>query len=247
VLTPYVASVAEALARIRPHRRENGLIVTIVTCNNRNMLSRKQQLQAAALHYLLEHGIADLSLRPLAARLGTSPRMLMFHFTSKEGLLQDVLAELHARLQASFATIASADSAARDDAPLKRFWLWAASKKNLPYLRLLYELQIIAIQNPAEYGRYWKKISMDWQAMALKATSESLRSEPIATLCIAVFDGLFLELMSTGDRSRLTRALDHFISMARMAIHVQGVKRPHVRRAKKAVKSKSKIVRRPDH
>jgi hypothetical protein len=29
-----------------------------------------------------------------------------------------------------------------------------------------------------------------------------------------VFDGLFLELMSSGDRRRLTRALDRFISMA---------------------------------
>jgi AcrR family transcriptional regulator len=179
------------------------------------MSFRKKQLQAGALEYLVRHGVANLSLRPLAAALGTSPRILMFHFKSKEGLLQDVLGELHQQLVTSFAALTSAASPARDAAPLRRFWDWAASKKNLPYLRLLYELQIIAIQNPAEYGRFWQKISKEWQTIALRATAETFRSEPIATLCVAVFDGLFLELMTTGDRPRLTRALDYFITLAR--------------------------------
>ena len=160
---------------------------------------------------MLEHGAAKLSLRPLAAKLGTSPRMLLFHFKSKEGLLQDVLGELNTRLQASFVALASSS---RGEAPLKRFWRWAGNKKNLPYLRLLYEVQIIAIQNPGEYAGYLKKMSIDWQAVVLESLSKSMRCEPMATLCIAVFDGLFLELMSTGERGRLTRALDYFISMA---------------------------------
>jgi AcrR family transcriptional regulator len=182
------------------------------------MADRKKELQDAALQYLLEHGVAMLSLRPLAAALGTSPRILMFHFGSKEGLLQDVLGELHARLQTSFAAMAAAGSAAHDQPLLKRFWHWATSKRNFLYLRLLYEVQIIAAQNPAEYSRYLKKISMDWQASAFQSLSESIRSEPMATLCIAVFDGLFLELMNTGGRARLTRALDCFIAMARTAM-----------------------------
>ncbi len=182
------------------------------------MRTRKKQLQDAALEYLLEHGVAKLSLRPLAAKLGTSPRMLMFHFKSKEGLLRDVLADLHARLLDSFATVIAARPTAEGQAPLKRFWEWANSRKNFRYLRLLYELQIIAVQNPDEYGRHWKKMSMDWQQMTLLASAESLQTESMATLCIAVFDGLFLELMSTGDRARLTRALDQFLAMAAMTI-----------------------------
>ena len=46
-------------------------------------------------------------------------------------------------------------------------------------------------------------------------SSESVRSQEMATLCIAVFDGLFLELIVTGDRQRLTRAMDYFIAIAR--------------------------------
>jgi hypothetical protein len=34
-------------------------------------------------------------------------------------------------------------------------------------------------------------------------------------LIVAVFDGLFMEVMSTGDRRRATAAIDEFILMAR--------------------------------
>jgi AcrR family transcriptional regulator len=40
---------------------------------------------------VLEHGLIGLSLRPLAAELGTSDRMLIYHFGSKDKLVADVL------------------------------------------------------------------------------------------------------------------------------------------------------------
>jgi hypothetical protein len=83
-----------------------------------------------------------------------------------------------------------------------------------PYLRLLYETQIIALQNPAHYGAYLQRASTAWQRIAFDSMSESLRSTSLATLCIAVFDGLMLELMATGDRRRLSRALDEFIALS---------------------------------
>ena len=141
--------------------------------------------------------------------------MLIFHFKSKEGLLEDVLGELHGRLVASFVKMAADDSVRRDDALLMRFWKWASSKQNFPYLRLLYEVHIVALQSPAEYASYLKKLSAEWQTVTLRFLSKSIRTESMATLCIAVFDGLFLELMSTGDHARLTQALQKFISMAR--------------------------------
>ena len=210
-----------------------GLTVTIVPCNdrymktnrmstrsitslpptNRSASNRKQQLRDAALAYLVEHGLTGVSLRPMAARLKTSARILMFHFKSKEGLMTEVMEELHARLQASFLTLS--ESSDRSVPPLKRFWLWARDRNNFPYLRLLYESQIVAARNGKQYGRHLKKASADWQRLVFQRLSESVRSREMATLCIAVFDGLFLELIVTGDRLRLTRAMDYFIAIAR--------------------------------
>jgi AcrR family transcriptional regulator len=196
---------------------EGKLTVTTVTCNDRVMSSRKAELLDAALAYLTEHGVANASLRPIAAALGTSPRILMFHFRSKEGLLQDVFEELQSRLQASLKTMASSDSNSSRIPPLRRFWQWATSKENFPFFCLLYEAHIVAIQNPQEYGRYLRKASGNWLAAAFDLMSPSLKSRAMASLCIAVFDGLMLELMSGGDIRHLTEALDLFISMATKA------------------------------
>ena len=47
----------------------------------------RERLLAAAVAHALSEGIADQSLRELAAALGTSHRMLIYHFGSREGLL----------------------------------------------------------------------------------------------------------------------------------------------------------------
>ena len=73
-------------------------------------------------------------------------------------------------------------------------------------MRRAHEAQIIAVLNPAEYGRYLKKASTDWHAISVRTLSESIRSGPMATLCIAVFDGLMLEFMSTDNPRGATQA-----------------------------------------
>ena len=191
------------------------------------MVERKGELLDAAVTYLLDHGVANVSLRPMAAEIGTSARLLIFHFKSKERLLQEVFAEMQARLQASFVIMTAAVGTSPGRVPpIKRFWHWATTAENLPYFRLLYEVQIVAIQNPAEYARYLEKSSFDWLTLSERALSEAHRSKSMATLCIAVFDGLFLELLATGDLPRLTRALDRFIELA---AEQRGAPRPAAR------------------
>jgi len=174
---------------------------------------RKQALLDASVAYLLEHGVADLSLRPLAAAIDTSARLLIFHFGSKEQLLADVLGEVQARLQRSFEALAAAP--ADGTSPMRRFWDWATSRRNLPYLRLLYEVHFIALQNPTAYARYLAQSSLDWVELIAKQLPLTLRSSGVATLCGAVFDGLLIELLGSGDRRRTTAALDVFVAMLR--------------------------------
>lgn len=178
---------------------------------------RKQALMEAAIGYLLERGLADLSLRPLAAAVGTSARLLIYHFGSKERLLAEVLESLQSRLRDSLSEVLAARRDEAGEAPIKTFWRWATSKRNFPSLRLLYELQILAAQNPASYARYLRRNSRDWVELVETALPQDERSAALATLLIAVFDGLFIELMCTGDRRRTTGALDEFIRLVRQA------------------------------
>jgi AcrR family transcriptional regulator len=52
---------------------------------------RRRALTEAATDYVLEHGLIGLSLRPLAAELGTSDRMLLYHFDGKDDLIAAVI------------------------------------------------------------------------------------------------------------------------------------------------------------
>jgi AcrR family transcriptional regulator len=176
------------------------------------MSERREELLAAGTRYLLANGVADLSLRPMAKKIGTSARLLLFHFHSKEKLLESVLDAVHAELQTSFLHIAEPQSEARQS-PMKTFWQWATDKKNLPYLRLLHEVHFIAIQNPTVYAHYLHRSSIDWVDIIQRVLPDQLRNKATATLCAAVFDGLVIELLGTGDFKRTTHALDLFTSM----------------------------------
>ncbi|TWP35284.1 TetR/AcrR family transcriptional regulator [Leekyejoonella antrihumi] len=56
-------------------------------------MSRRDELLQQATDYALEHGLIGLSLRPMAAALGTSDRMLLYHFGSKDALVIAVIDE----------------------------------------------------------------------------------------------------------------------------------------------------------
>jgi hypothetical protein len=126
-----------------------------------------------------------------------------------------VLAALQGRLRDSFSEVLAARRAGQAEAPIRTFWNWATSRRNFASLKLLYELQILAAQNPASYARYLKRNSRDWIELVQTALPPEERSAAMATLLVAVFDGLFLELMSTGDRKRTTAALDEFVRIVR--------------------------------
>lgn len=67
---------------------------------NQTRLSRETLLPKLAAHVLV-HGLADASLRPLAKAAGTSDRMLIYHFGSKDGLIEALLEHLSAMFSAA--------------------------------------------------------------------------------------------------------------------------------------------------
>ena len=179
------------------------------------MSARKEEIIEGLIGYLFEHGPAGLSLRPMASSIGTSARLLIFHFGSKDGLMVEVLEEVQSRLQRSLSGFIGLPLQAGRPAPLRLFWDWAIADSNLPYLRLMYELQMLAAKKPKQFGKLLKLNSMSWLDLVRAALPQSLRSAHAVTLFCGVFDGLFLEFLLTGDRERTTRALDLFIEMGR--------------------------------
>jgi AcrR family transcriptional regulator len=177
------------------------------------MTERREELIEKALDDFLEHGLAGLSLRPLAGRIGTSARLLVYHFGSKDGLIAAVMDEVRVRTQKSFAVSAAHPSKRAGKSVMREFWNWMTHPANVRHMRLLFEVQVLALQNPAVYARYLEGVSSSWLELIEGSMPPSKERRGIATLCVAVIDGLLLEYLSTGDRRRTTNALDLFSRM----------------------------------
>jgi len=154
--------------------------------------------------------VANLSLRPLAAAIGTSARMLLHYFGSKEALIAEVMEQVQARLQTAFQDLAADHRAADRHNLLQDFWKILSAKPNQAALRLLFEVQMLALQNPKRYRRYLTRTSASWRELIERALPSRQKSAVSATLYTAVIDGLLLELLSTGDLKRTSRALTLF-------------------------------------
>jgi AcrR family transcriptional regulator len=170
-------------------------------------MTTRDRLRQSCLTYFLKHGVANLSLRPLAAAAGTSARMLLHYFGSKEALIGEVMEQVQGRLQNAFKELLAAQPGGRRNNPLPKFWKVLSDKRNQPSLRLLFEVQMLALQNPRRYRRYLTRSSVTWRGLIEQALPAKQKNAVNATLHNAVIDGLLLELLSTGDLRRTSRAL----------------------------------------
>jgi AcrR family transcriptional regulator len=136
--------------------------------------------------------------------------MLVHHFGSKEKLIGAVMSELHGRLQSIFDTLAKNAGKKRAPDLMLIFWQSIIRRENLKYVRLLLEVQILAIQNPRRYRRYLTAASSSWLRLITHALPSGRSRKVMATLSTAVIDGLMLEFLSTGDKSRTSQALRLF-------------------------------------
>jgi AcrR family transcriptional regulator len=190
----------------------------IASCTVRFM-ERKDELIAKALDYFLAHGVADLSLRPLAEQIGSSSRLLIYHFGTKDELITTVMDEARLRIQQSLETMMRDGGNANG---MMSFWNWSVDPQNSPYIRLFFEVQMLALQNPAAYARYVERNASSWQTLIENALPPSPERPAVATLCGAVMDGLMLEFLASGDLSRTTQALEIFSSMLKQRLAPRG-------------------------
>jgi AcrR family transcriptional regulator len=180
-----------------------------------NDTARQQALAASAAGYLLAHGVAGLSLRPLAAATGTSARLLIYHFGSKEQLLVAAMDIIRTKARAEVAAMLEPAPSGR--APLgalvRGFWRWCTAAKSRPYLRLLFEVHGLALQDPKRYANYLHGAIAHWIALLGQALAPRLgrpRARVTATLVVGVIDGLLMDYLSTGELARTSAALELF-------------------------------------
>jgi AcrR family transcriptional regulator len=189
----------------------------------------KQRLLDAAVGYVAEHGIGEKSLRQLAAGLGTSHRMLIYHFGSKQGLLVEIIRAVEARQRAALAEFAREPDESPGDMA-RRFWRRIADPALWPNERLFFEVYGQALQGRPGTTHLLDDVVHAWVGPLTELGMEQGLSEEDARanarLGLAVARGLLLDLLATGERDAVDAAMERFIAGYELLGQVPGRTRP---------------------
>lgn len=180
--------------------------------------ARQQELLEAAYRYVLGNGLAEMSLRPLAKAIGSSPRVLLFLFGSKEGLIRALLARARQDELGYLGALRDSAGAAQGLAPTGReVWSWLAAPSHRGLLALWVEGYARSLLGePGPWAHFGSDTVRDWldllAARQPAARRETPESEAERTLLLAVLRGALLDLLATGDTDRITRAVELHLS-----------------------------------
>jgi AcrR family transcriptional regulator len=172
----------------------------------------RERLLDACTSHALESGLPD-RMGPLAAAAGTSTRMLVYHFGSRDQLLREVLRRARQRQLETFGQMLRPRPHEPYLDTLARAWQQITGPQGRPYLRMFNQLHIAQLRDST--GRpLWpdfpRTATTDWLG-PLEQGLASLHRPELATLVLATLRGLLMDLDATGDTTRATRAWRHLL------------------------------------
>jgi AcrR family transcriptional regulator len=176
----------------------------------------RDRLLAAAVEYVLANGVSGLTLRALADAVGTSHRMLIYHFGSKEGLLVAVIRTVEASQREFFAQLAAGNPLLSAGDGIRQMWRHFTDPSLGPHERLFFELYGQALQGRPGTAGLLDDIVDAWvepvasYAIERGVPAETARAD--ARLGIAVTRGLLLDWLATGNREAVGAALERYIA-----------------------------------
>ncbi|MGZ4272925.1 MAG: TetR/AcrR family transcriptional regulator [Solirubrobacteraceae bacterium] len=180
--------------------------------------ARREELLERAYRYVLDHGLSAMSLRPLATEIGSSPRVLLFLFGSKDGLVRALLARARADELAFLQRLPVEDGATLERVSLE-VWRWLVAPEHQGLLTLWTESYARSLIEPdGPWAGFAAGTVEDWLALLADAQSPRERGtaagEARRTLALAVLRGALLDLLATGEVVRPTRAVEQGLRSA---------------------------------
>ncbi|GHJ48318.1 TetR family transcriptional regulator [Catellatospora sp. TT07R-123] len=188
--------------------------------STRDMLDR-------VIAYAAAEGVTGRSLREIAAGVGTSHRMLIYHFGSREGLLAAIVARIEQQQRDLLARLPDRLPPGRDTGPeaaaalMLALWQQVSDPALRPFVRLFFEVVGVAVHGAPGTGSFLDGLTRPWLEQA-EATVRQLGlplDRDALLLGIATSRGLLLELLAGADQAATDASYRLFL---RMWVHWAG-------------------------
>ncbi|MCG7204685.1 TetR/AcrR family transcriptional regulator [Streptomyces arenae] len=168
--------------------------------------AKRRDLLEQIREYVMRNGLADLSLRPLARALGTSDRMLLYYFGSKERMVAEALGVYERLPLRRTRELLETTGQPTDPAGLRRFmeqvWRQFGDPEVRAALPLHLEIMSASVLHPDRYGPVMHSVVSQWTALLtsvfrdLGMTPDRARSQ--ATLLTGATLGLLITPLANG-------------------------------------------------
>jgi AcrR family transcriptional regulator len=172
---------------------------------------KKQELLEQCLARAIEVGGLDASINAIAKSIGTSGRMLVYHFGSKQELERQIISLLEIRLREklwSFHSVSPVGSSGLT-ATLMEMWRHLTAPEMNGLLKLTMELNQRAIQGDLATQSFLAKESQQW----VDSLSTLTNDRTISLALFYLFQGAILDFLTTGNSQRGEVAITAFLEI----------------------------------
>ncbi len=176
----------------------------------------REELLEKVVTWLVENGVGDTSLRTLAEAVGSSHRMLLYHFGSREDLLAAVIMRIAGSEQA-----AATGFSAGDADPFAAGWdLWRRIADDHRVAALTFELASHAMLGRPYAAPLRQALVDDWVSateVGYRHIASPERARRLAWLGVAVVRGVVFDLALTGDRENADATMAEYARLVGLA------------------------------
>ncbi|MBE9110969.1 TetR family transcriptional regulator [Nodosilinea sp. LEGE 07298] len=178
---------------------------------------KKAELLEKCLEVAIEAGALDASINAIAKRIGTSGRMLVYHFGSKQELERQVIARLEVRLREQLQSlqntaVADANTVAES---LLAMWQQFTTPEMQGWLKLTMDLNLRAMQGDTETQQFLERETQQWIESLTALTGD----EAVARSLFHLFQGATLDFLTTGNAQRGEQSIQSFLATLKSANH----------------------------
>ena len=176
-------------------------------------VAARDQLLERVVAFAAMEGIAGRSLRDIAAGVGTSHRMLLYHFGSREGLTAAIVAAMEAQQRAVMRALTEQVRTPRE--VMLGLWEQLTRPELLPFVRLFFEVFGLLAQDTPGTRPLRESLTGPWVTEGLAGAERlGVAGDPAELrLGIAVSRGLLLELVAGTPLAEVDAAYRRFVDL----------------------------------
>jgi AcrR family transcriptional regulator len=185
-------------------------------------VAAREQLLERVVAFAAAEGIAGRSLRDIATGVGTSHRMLLYHFGSRDGLLAAIVATIEAQQRDVMAALTEQSGTPRE--VMLGLWEQLTRPELLPFVRLFFEVFGLLAQDTPGTRPLRESLTGPWVREGLAGAERlGVAGDPAELrVGIAVTRGLLLELVAGTPLADVDAAYRRFVDLYDAGAHADG-------------------------